>query len=175
MSAKRTLGIVLLVAGLALMAIGSGAFTTVESQRAIEVYSDDNPGGFVTFEVDDRDSTACSVRFEVTNGFPMSEQAFEIDDVEVTGQGFGAWASSVPSQPVDVGESAVFVAHIDEGHVGHGTLELEMEMSGDGFEIELEEETWVYCEEPDDDEEDDEDDGGDRGGGAPNPSPPGRR
>lgn len=176
MNKTRTLALAALLLSVLLLTAGAGAFTATESQRDVEIYSDDNPGTLVDFVVEDRDATACSVTFEVTNNFPVPEKNIEIDDVDVTGDGFDAWASA-PGGSIGVGESTEVRVRIEDGYVGRGTLNVEMDLSGENFEIELEEETWVRCEEPEGEKNENKGEGnnGNQGGGGPPSDPPGRK
>lgn len=177
MNKTRTFALVALLLSVLLLTAGAGAFTATESQRAVEIYSDDNPGTFVDFVVEDRDATACSVTFEVTNNFPVPDKNVELDDFDATGDGFDAWASSVPNDPIGVGESAEVTVRVEDGYVGRGTLKVETDMSGENVEIELEEETWVRCEEPEEEENENKGEGnnGNKGGGGSPSTPPSRR
>ncbi|MDZ7687586.1 MAG: hypothetical protein U5J64_02485 [Halobacteriales archaeon] len=176
MSKTRTASLVVLVVSLLLLTAGAGAFTSVKSQRVVDIYSDDNPGTFIDFEVDDRDATACGITFDVSNNLPSHNKTVKIDGFNVAGNGFDAWASSVPHEPIGVGETAEVEIRVEDGYVGRGTLDIEMEMSGRNVEISLDEESWVYCEEPEEEDEEEEegDNGRERGGGPPS-NPPGRR
>jgi len=181
MRKTRTASLVVLLLSILLLTMGAGAFTEVGSQRSVEIYSDDNPGTFVDFVVDERDETACGLTFEVSNNLPSSNKMVEIDDFEVTGNGFDAWASSVPNEPIGVGETADVEVRVEDGYVGLGTLDVEMVMSGENIEIELDEETRVRCKEPEKKDKkkgkgNKNGKGNEKGGGnRPTPNPPGLR
>lgn len=162
----RTASLIAALLGVVLLTAGAEAFTTAESQRTVEVYSDDNPGTFVDFEVIERDETACALTFEVTNNVPAPGQTIELDRVVASGNGFGAHISSFSIEPMGVGESTEVRVRIQDGYVGRGTVRIDAEMSGEDIEIEMEEETWVRCVDPEDDKE---------GGGGKPVTPPGRR
>ena len=174
MRKTRTAALAAVLLGILLLTAGAGAFTVVESQRAVEVYSDDNPGTFVDFVVDERDETACGLTFEVSNNIPVPNKTVEIESFQVTGNGFDARATSVPYEPIDVGEAAEVEVRVEDGYVGRGNLDVEMRMSGENIEIELDEETWVRCKEPGNNGEGNSKGDG-RGGGNRPTSPPGRR
>lgn len=175
MKKTGTFALVVLLLSVSMLTAGAGAFTATESQRAFEIYSDDNPGTLVDFVVVERDETACSVTFEVTNNFPVPEKNVEIDDFEVRGDGFDAWTSSVPNEPIAVGDSTEVRVLVEDGYVGRGTLHVEMDMSGENVEITLEEETWVRCEEPEEEGGGEEGNDGRESGGGPPSTPPGRK
>jgi len=177
MRKTRTAAFAAVLLGILLLTAGAGAFTVVESQRAVEVYSDDNPGTFVDFVVDERDETACGLTFEVSNNLPVPDKAVEIEEFEVTGNGFDAWATSVPDEPIGVGESAEVEVRVQNGYFGSGTLDTEMEMSGEDIWIELNENTRVRCKNPGNKGGKGKGNGksnGNSGGNSP-PTPPGRR
>lgn len=148
----RTLASAVLVTAFVLVLAGTFAFTTAESQRTAEVYSDDDAGTLVGFGVEDRDETACSMTLEVTNRVPVPGKTVSLDTVEVTGDGFDAWTTSVQRGSLGVGESAEVDVRVEDGYVGRGTVGFETRMSGENVVIEMREQTWVYCEETDDTE-----------------------
>ena len=145
---KTALVSAVLVVGVVLLVAGTFAFTTVESHRTAQVYSDDDTATLVGFGVEDRDETACTLTFEVTNRIPVPNQTVSLDTVETEGDGFDVWTASVQREPLGLDESAEVDVRVEDGYVGRGTVDVEARMSGEDIVIEMQEETWVFCEEP---------------------------